>query len=287
MRGRKRMILSRIRRMGDPAARRTALGAVFGWILIGAATASASVLGALVFVPDYEWRYQLAERHLPFEQDLVANWRLDVVAGEWTPDSRPQSRDGHVVGATPEDDGRLDGAIYLDGAHDYVDMGERFHDLEYPVTLTAWVRSTGNRESSIQNVVWLGGGKSNEYIYIGMKYGHATIESRSGESLTARSVGKITDGAWHHLAGVFVSESHRLLYSDGELVAEDRQFSEKPPTINLQIGRNGRKSMETSYTHGSIDDVRVYKAALDQAAVREIMKGDFAIIAARESVSAE
>ncbi len=288
LRGRKKMMLVRIRRMVDPGAHRTRLGVVLGWALVGAASLSASVLGALVFVPDYEWRYQLAERELPFADQLVACWRMDEIHAQMTPDSGNRLFFGVVGGGRLDDHGRLDGAIYMDG-DDFVDMGDRFRSLEYPITLTAWVRAddTGDEVLGSQNVVWLGGGRGDEYIYIGLNRGRPAIKSRSGKVAVALGRVNITDGQWHHLTGVFESESRRLLYLDGELVAEDTRFAVKPPTFHLQVGRNGRKSSETSYVKGAVDEVRVYHAALDQAAVKEIMKGDFALVAARKQVGVD
>ncbi|MGI9245016.1 MAG: M56 family metallopeptidase [Verrucomicrobiales bacterium] len=280
LRGRKRMILSRIRRMVDPAARRTGLGAFLGWLLVGTASASASVLGALVLVPSYEWRYQLTERHLPFADQLVACWRMDEVRADTTPGSGPRQLSGSVGGGTLDRHGRLDEAIYLDG-DDFVDMGDRFRDLEFPITLCAWVRADTDPKSNSQNVVWLGGGRGDQYIYIGLNHGSPAIKSRNGKMSVVCGKEKIVDGEWHHLTGVFASESQRLLYLDGELVASDTRAAEKPPTFHLQVGRNGRKNEETSYIQGAVDDVRVYQAGLDQNSVREIMKGDFSLVAVR------
>ena len=95
---------------------------------------------------------------------------------------------------------------------------------------------------------------------------------------------RIDDGKWHHIAGVFLSEGRRLLYSDGELVAEDLRFAPKPRLLNMQVGRNGRRKQAASYTRGSVDDVRVYGVALEQGDIRAIMAGDFALIAARHEV---
>ncbi|YCM42378.1 M56 family metallopeptidase [Verrucomicrobiaceae bacterium 227] len=288
LRGRKKMILTRIRRMVDPAARRTRLGALLGWLFAGVATVSASVLGALVLVPDYEWRYQLAKRELPFADQLVACWRMDEIRAQTTPDSGSHLFFGSVGGGTLDHHGHLDHAIYLDG-DDYVDMGDHFRSLQYPITLTAWVRAdeAGEGVRGSQNIVWLGGGLPDQYIYIGLNKGRAAIKSRDGEVAVVTGRKRVTDGQWHHLTGVFASESHRLLYVDGELAAEDTRFAMKPPTFHLQVGRNGRKSRETSYIQGAVDDVRVYSAALNKEAVAEIMKGDFALVAARRVSGAE
>ena len=283
LRGRKRMIVTRVRRMVDPAARRSTLGAMTGWFLVGTASLSASVLGALVFVPDYEWRYQLAKRSLPFSDQLVACWRMDEIHGSETSDSGTRRFHGMVGGGTLDEHGRLDQAIYLDG-DDFVDMGERFGGLNFPITLTAWVRADSDPTSASQNVVWLGGSGSDKYIYIGLNRRRPAIKSRNGEMAVVLGKPDIADGQWHHLAGVFESESRRLLYLDGKLVAEDTRFAEKPATFSLQIGRNGRKEKETSYIQGAVDDVRVYSASLDSQSIVEIMKGDFSLVAARKAV---
>ncbi len=288
LRGQKRTLLARIRRLVDPAARRSALGALLGWTLAGGSTATASVLGSLVLVPTYEWRYQLAERSLPFAGDLVACWHLDTVVpgGEAqeppvTPDAAG-TRDGKVMGALPEDEGRIASALWFDGRKDYVDMGDQFGDLTFPFTLMVWVRTSLGEGS--QNVVWLGSGGFNEYVYLGLNEGRPALKSRYVESITITGKSPIADGAWHHLTGVFLSENHRLLYADGELVSEDHRPAKKPRTLYLQVGRNGRRGHATSHLAGTADDVRVYRAGLGADAIQEIMKGDFRIMAERGPV---
>lgn len=289
-RGRKRAIIARIRRIVDPMAkRRSALGAMMGWFLIGTTTVTASVLGALVLVPDYEWRYQLSERALPHSGDLIASWRMDQVSGResdfrYTPDSVGGMGAGHVVGAKLHSEGRVAKALRLDGDDDYIDMGSQFRDLQFPFTLSAWVRTEGEAEHISQNVVWLGSGEMTEYVYIGLNFGKPAIKSRHGQAISMTGKKRIDDGKWHHIAGVFLSENKRLLYSDGELVAEDVRHAPKPQLLNLQVGRNGRRKHAASYTRGSVDDVRVYGAALEAEDIREIMAGDFALVAARHEV---
>ena len=289
-RGQKRTILARIRRIVDPAAaRRTTLGAVLGWLLVGSATVSASILGAFVLVPDYEWEYQLSERALPHADNLIASWRMDQVDRRGssipsTPDSVGGMGDGQVFGAKLHSEGRVAKAMSLDGNDDYIDMGSKFGDLQYPITLSAWVRTEGQANHISQNIVWLGSGESTEYVYIGLNFGKPAIKSRHGEAISKTGKMRIDDGKWHHIAGVFLSEGRRLLYSDGELVAEDLRFAPKPRLLNMQVGRNGRRKQAASYTRGSVDDVRVYGVALEQGDIRAIMAGDFALIAARHEV---
>lgn len=291
-RGRKQTILSRIQRIIDPAAsRRSTLGVMLSWLLLSTSAVSATVLSAFVLVPHYEWQYQLSERALPHANDLIASWRMDQVqdrssGGKYTPDSSGGIGDGLIVGPKLHSEGRVSNALSFDGTDDYIDMGSHFPDLQYPITLTAWVRTEGESDHVNQNVVWVGSGEFSEFIHIGLKFGKPSIESRHGDAIVIYGSEPINDGKWHHIAGVFLSENKRLLYSDGKLVAEDDRPAAKPRLLNLQIGRNGRRDKAASYTRGSVDDVRVYGAALSLIDIRAVMAGDLALVAARQEVSA-
>jgi hypothetical protein len=67
----------------------------------------------------------------------------------------------------------------------------------------------------------------------------------------------ITDGTWHRI-GLIWDGSHRKLYVDGILVAEDTQDTLANSNNGLYIGTG--KGMESgTFWSGLIDDVRIYK----------------------------
>ena len=81
---------------------------------------------------------------------------------------------------------------------------------------------------------------------------------RSAGPLYSETV--ITDGQWHRI-GLVWDSSHRTLYVDGIVVAEDTQHGLEGSQMGLYIGTN--KAMEPgTYFSGLIDDVRIYNKAL-------------------------
>ena len=70
----------------------------------------------------------------------------------------------------------------------------------------------------------------------------------------------ITDGQWYRI-GLVWDGSHRTLYVDGVVVAEDTQPGLEGSQMGLYIGVD--KNYETgTFFSGLIDDVRIYNRAL-------------------------
>ena len=84
-------------------------------------------------------------------------------------------------------------------------------------------------------------------------------ELQSGGRLTKvlYSDAIVNDGAWHRIAFTWDS-SHRRLYIDGVLVAEDTEASLAECYGALNIGCGKDMAAATFFT-GLIDDVRIYK----------------------------
>ena len=70
----------------------------------------------------------------------------------------------------------------------------------------------------------------------------------------------ITDGNWHHIGCVW-DGSHRTLYVDDVVVAEDVQKNLAGSNNGLYIGADKNLGAGTFFS-GLIDDVRIYNVAL-------------------------
>ena len=81
---------------------------------------------------------------------------------------------------------------------------------------------------------------------------------REGSSLGSGA--SITDGNWHRIGFVW-DGSHRTLYVDDVVVAEDTQAGLESSDSGLYIGVG--KGMEAgNFWSGLIDDVRIYNRAV-------------------------
>ena len=73
---------------------------------------------------------------------------------------------------------------------------------------------------------------------------------------------QVTDGAWHHVAGVF-DGSILQLYLDGNMAATDHVTKPLAPTsYDLAIGNTCSGSANTSGFIGTMDDVMIFNRAL-------------------------
>jgi hypothetical protein len=70
----------------------------------------------------------------------------------------------------------------------------------------------------------------------------------------------LTDGAWHRIAFTW-DGSHRRLYTDDLLVAEDTDVALAACSGGLNIGCGSTAALDSFFT-GLIDDVRIYNRAV-------------------------
>ena len=136
-----------------------------------------------------------------------------------------------------------------------------------PITLELWMNATK------PNGVLIARGGPTDGFALTLRKGNPEFHIRSGSKVKAISGPKRIVGGWHHLAGVLGEDKTMKLYVDGECVAE----GEAPgvlagnPKQGMEIGADagtavGNYKSPSPFT-GSIDEVRVYFAALDDAAI--------------------
>jgi hypothetical protein len=164
----------------------------------------------------------------------------------------------------------LDGcrAIKCDGTDDYIAAANGI--ANYPFTLMGWMRSTGT--GSFQGCISVHSGGT-AYCYIGTNSsGYPYISARNTTEYAINGTTAITDGQWHHVAGVFASATDRKLYVDGVQVASDVNSLAFPVSTDIFIGKV-RTAAPSYGTLGDIADARVFSAALTQAQIRSLISG--------------
>ncbi len=194
---------------------------------------------------------------------LIAYWKLDEAEGEHAADSA--GRFGGTVHGAPvwrPDDGRIHGTLELDGADDYVDVGNIVNPASGAFTVFAWVK--GDRPGAVIL------SQSNEFatgaMWLGTQAGSGTLMTSltDGGRGTAPLVSDtiVTDDSWHHVRLVW-DGSRRYLSADGKEVAVDKKklATLRFSAAGLRIGA-GKDLEPGSLWSGLIDDVRLYNRAL-------------------------
>jgi len=187
---------------------------------------------------------------------LVAHWPLDETEGMFAADSVGDN-DAFVVGGAvwQPGGGQVDGALQLNGVDGCAIAGEVLNPADGPFSIFAWVNGGGPGQVIVSQQAmanWLA--TDNE----GKLMTELKCTGRSAGPLYSETV--ITDGQWHRI-GLVWDGSHRKLYVDSVLVAEDTQSTLANSNNGLYIGTG--KGMESgSFFSGLIDDVRIYNRVL-------------------------
>jgi L-ascorbate metabolism protein UlaG (beta-lactamase superfamily) len=191
---------------------------------------------------------------------LIANWKLDETAGVIAYDSAGV-KNGTLNGnpTWQPTNGKIDGALLLDGAGDYVSTPFVLNPASGPFSVFAWIKGGAPGQvilSQIGGVSWLSADTSAGNLMTELK----PSSGRFGQALTSQTV--ITDGNWHRIGFVWDS-SYRTLYVDDVVAAKDTaaQGSLGGSTSGLYIGAD--KSLNAaSFWTGLVDDVRIHNRAV-------------------------
>jgi len=191
---------------------------------------------------------------------LVGHWALDETGGNIAYD-RAGTCDGTLSG-TPvwqPADGMVDGALQFDGVDDFIlisIISPLLNSIEGPFSVFAWVKDGAPGQVVISQragVNWLCADTSEGNLMTELKGTGRDISILSSKAV-------ITDGNWHRI-GLVWDGSHRTLYVDGVVVAEDTLANLEVSSSGLYIGTG--KTRETgTYWSGLIDDVRIYNRAV-------------------------
>ena len=100
-----------------------------------------------------------------------------------------------------------------------------------------------------------------------VQFVHRSPVASSGGT-TLASTETFRDGTWHHVA-VVKSTSELRLYVDGELVDSVADTTSVHSSVDIVLGRESVSSSQ-SYFDGSLDDVRVYGAALTAEEIADL-----------------
>jgi len=204
---------------------------------------------------------------------LLGLWKFDESSGLRAGDSSGNGNDGVLHGnAMWTENGKIGGAIELDGDGDYVEVtNESNFDITKQMTAAVWVK-INKFDKPFESIVSKG---TNKGWLISRSHSKPTVEFVcNGLRPLPYVVGKtpIDDGKWHHLAGVYDGSKLRL-YIDGKLDASRKaRGSIVTNDYNVYIGDSSQQPGR--YFNGLIDDVRIYNYALTADEVAKLAQGE-------------
>lgn len=206
----------------------------------------------------------------------VAHWKFDDGSGTTASDSSGNTNNGTLTNGPTWTTGKYNSAVNFDGVNDTVVMGDLSYTKSLPFTVTAWIKSNGSSSAIINKYVPASYNGFNFFIqsgklcawYLRNSVDHISIAQDHGfGSVPCQS---FTSNTWNH-AVVSVDSTEMKLYLNGNLsqtASWTGTAGGTSETTPFSLGLYG------SYFTGQIDDVRVYKAVLNQTQIQKVMDNE-------------
>lgn len=227
----------------------------------------------LFWTPD-DWPTLAQPGPVDVNEALAAWWKLDEGTGGIAKDSSADARDGVILGpAWVVDDPNRGAALAFDGVDDYIDLPDGFHDFN-GLTVSLWACPGSARDST--GFVDLGNGDPNNNIFFGYSRTTLVFAVLNGAANlgTVTAANAIDLDVWQHFAATVDVCGQAVLYRNGTPI---KTGTTSPPwnvtRTDNYIGRSHWSG--TAYCQALLDDVRIYKRALDANDIKGIyLPGD-------------
>ncbi|MFB0555413.1 MAG: LamG-like jellyroll fold domain-containing protein [Phycisphaerae bacterium] len=207
------------------------------------------------------------------DPDLVGYWKFDETSGNIAFDSSGNGNDGTLNGDPQWAAGQLGGALELDGEGDYVDIGnDPIFNITDQITVACWIK-VSQFTDSWQAIFTMGDDSwrlQRQTTTDNLCWACSGVTGTPGDWWLHGEV-NVNDGEWHHTVGVYDGSKY-YLYVDGDLDAsKDASGTTNISSYPVLIGANAQQSGREF--EGLIDDVRIYKRALNETEILGVMSG--------------
>ncbi len=212
---------------------------------------------------------------------IVAGYAFDEGAGTTTADASGGGTTGTLLNGASWGPGRHNTALALDGADDYVDLGNRPPlQLTSSMTISAWINSAAfpGDDAAIVSRRASVGFQLDTTIDRGPRTIGFKLTNASGGNMFRYGATAMQLDTWYHVAGVYDAAARTMtVYLDGQPDNGPLEGTITASQTNSPNGVNiGRRSSGGFLFDGRIDDVRVYDRALTADEIRADMAAGLA-----------
>ncbi len=203
--------------------------------------------------------------------DMFCWWKFDEESGNAAKDSSKNGIDGEIIGNAVWKKGKTGGAIYLNGKTCVAN--KKLKEEEWPeFTVAVWVKA-----ESLENITKQGIFYNNKKISTFPSFQIDIFPSKGSKIYrylggTGEEKFKITMGEltleWVHLAVTYDGNTTKLYYN-GEQTGSSKGGANEFSQIVVGVTRKFN-----NYFKGLIDDLRVYKKALNPEEIKNLASGE-------------
>jgi hypothetical protein len=211
----------------------------------------------------------------PAGPDLIAHWRLDEGTGSAASDAA-SGYTGTLLGGAAWTAGHSGMGVGLDGADDFIAL-PAIDVAGSALTIAAWVKSSSFSPSVDQRFIAksTGTAEQSHYWMVGQtNNGQNRLRFRlktGGTTMTLIATsGTLPLNTWYHVAATYDGTTMRLFLNGTEVGTAAKSGVLTSGGAPVNIGRNPDGS---NHMHGAIDDVRIYRRALNASEIGAVMSG--------------
>ncbi len=194
--------------------------------------------------------------------NLLAAWAFDESSGTSAADFGPSNKLGTLTNAPSWVAGVYNNSLkYVAASSQAVGFGNIGMSSLAQCSISAWIRRT-----AVNGIVWVGDDVTSANRMGTLVYSDGKIYITCGNGLASYGHFASNDTNWHHVVSIFngsLSGTNRLIaYLDGSYT-NLTYVSTLPSTLGtLTDFRVGRSTVNSVYSDGYVDSVRVYNIAL-------------------------
>ena len=204
-------------------------------------------------------------------EDLLGHWTFDDPAAQIADDASGSGHHGKISGAVPSE-GVFGRALAFDGEDDCVQLGDlgQFES----VTIAFWMKADdvarpGGWQGLVTSDAWAEG-----VFHIPLGRGVIEVHLHLGDDRRGRlSSSRLKSQTWYHVAAVADGKQGEIrLFTNGfeDDVGEIAPLADGIKLLRQVVGREFDGQKPSRYFLGSIDDVRIYRRALDAQEIKAL-----------------
>ena len=205
-------------------------------------------------------------------ETIVGMWLFDEKSGDTAKDSSERGNDGQLEGGYKWVDGKFRGGLELDGATGHVTVESNDSIILEEFTIVSWANLEASKGTRWQSIMMKGQDPRNYLLCVDRDTQRLQLSITTAKGAFGGPIEGpvITDGDWHHLAGLAGEKEGLVIYVDGIEVAKQAyakpSLDAAPSRMRIGDGSDGGHQCE-----GILDEVGLFNVPLSEADINGIM----------------
>lgn len=206
-------------------------------------------------------------------KNLAGMWLFEDGGGDKVTDASGKNNHGTVAGPIKWVNGKFGRAIELNGSTTWVEVKSSDSLVLEELTMVAWAKLKPSKGVRWQSIMMKGQNPRNYLLCVDKDTQTLQLSVTKGApDAWGGPIGgpAVTDGEWHHLAGVIGQKAGYVIYNDG-LKVGNQAYAKPSLNANPDVLRIGDGSGGGHQVEGILDEVAIFNIPLEEADIQDIM----------------